>query len=85
MQRSLVRQINSACTVGVCKQELLQRSEQWVSFAGADGPLSKLMAEQAGHLGGPKPILARSMASFFQNDPGRSSAAFEQLRGLFLP
>jgi len=65
--------------------ELLQQSEQWVTYAGADGPLSKFMAEQTGHLGGPKPILARSMASFFQNDPGRSSAAFEQLRGLFLP
>jgi hypothetical protein len=65
--------------------ELLQQSEQWVAYAGTDGPLSKLLAEQAGHLGGPKPILARSMASFFQSDAGRSSAAFEQLRGLFLP
>jgi hypothetical protein len=56
-----------------------------VTYAGADGPLSKLMTEQIGDLGGPKPLLSRSMASFFQNDPSRSSAAFEQLRGLFLP
>ncbi|KAG0605000.1 hypothetical protein M758_9G024800 [Ceratodon purpureus] len=65
--------------------ELLHQSEEWTTYAGADGPLSKLLAEQTGDLGGPKPLLSRSMASFFQNDPSRSSAAFEQLRGLFLP
>jgi hypothetical protein len=45
----------------------------------------KLVAEQSGHLGGPKPIISRTMASFFQTNPGRPAAAFEQLRGLFLP
>lgn len=69
---------------GSCDQELLQQSDQWVIFAGVDGLLSKLVTEQTGHLGGPKPVLARSMAPFFQNNPGRSSAAFEQFRGLVL-
>ncbi|XP_024387248.1 uncharacterized protein [Physcomitrium patens] len=50
--------------------ELLQQSDQWVIFAGVDGLLSKLVTEQTGHLGGPKPVLARSMAPFFQNNPG---------------
>lgn len=67
------------------EQELVQQNAQWVAYAQADGPLAKMAAEQAGDLGGPKPVLSRSMASFFRNDPGRSSAAFGHLRGLFLP
>ena len=84
VQHSPVRQIIKLVLWGSGKQESLQQNELWVTYAGADGPLFKRMTEQTGHSGGPKPTLARCMASFFQNDSGRSSAVFEQLRGLFL-
>jgi hypothetical protein len=64
------------------EQSLVQQNIDWLAYVESNGPLAKLVAEQSGDLGGPKPTFSRSMASFFQNDIGRSSAAFEQLRGL---
>jgi hypothetical protein len=78
----LSREIKVLAEKDTAIQNLVQQNIDWLAYVESNGPLAKLVAEQSGDLGGPKPTFSRSMASFFQNDIGRSSAAFEQLRGL---
>ncbi|KAL2613982.1 hypothetical protein R1flu_025674 [Riccia fluitans] len=65
---------------------LLDMNDDWKKYVGPGGAFRKMLAEQTGYLGGPKPAVMRSsVSSFFQSEGSRTSSTLEQLRGLFLP
>ncbi|CAM6120826.1 unnamed protein product [Calypogeia fissa] len=80
----LSRELEVLAAKDVEVQKILGENEQWATYVRPGGALKKMVAEQTGHLGGPKPF-SRSVPHYFQDDSMRADSALEQFRGLFLP
>ncbi|KAL3678880.1 hypothetical protein R1sor_021836 [Riccia sorocarpa] len=82
----LTVEVQSLVDKDVDAKFLLDMNDDWKKYVGPGGAFRKMLGEQTGHLGGPKPAVMRSSgSSFFQSEGSRTFSTLEQLRGLFLP